>query len=385
MPRLVTAAVAVGAVVALAVVLTRPQGSPQAGGELFLESTAAQGQDPYTASTVTEPAPPATTAPPPPPPPRSTPTGPMTARAVTGSSPTLYGGSRNVASCDIEKQVRLLSAQPDRNRAFAEALQIEASTVPAYLRSLTPVTLRNDTRVTNHGYRDGRPTPYQAVLQAGTAVLVDSRGVPRVRCACGNPLGEPVPMAAGSTREGTPWAAYRPQDVVVVKPTGKVMNEVTIYDQRTGRWYERGPGVPKGPEDRDRPVPPPPLPPTPPARPEASLSPAPPGTPTGAPTGTRTGAPTGPGTPEETGTPKGITTPKGNTPRTTAPKDTGRPADTASPPAPRKPPPAPSKPEPAVTLPPPSPVAPTPPPVAPTPAPVVPSPPAAPSSAASPP
>ncbi|NXY99705.1 hypothetical protein HYE82_36125, partial [Streptomyces sp. BR123] len=64
-PRLVTAAVAVAAVVALAVVLTRPSGSPQAGGELFLESAAAQGQDPYTASTVTEPVPPAATTPPP--------------------------------------------------------------------------------------------------------------------------------------------------------------------------------------------------------------------------------------------------------------------------------------------------------------------------------
>ncbi|NXY99865.1 hypothetical protein HYE82_36970, partial [Streptomyces sp. BR123] len=208
------------------------------------------------------------------PPPRATVTGPITARTVTGSSPTLYGGTRNVASCDIDKQVRLLAAGPDRNRAFAEALGIEPSAVPGYLRSLTSVTLRNDTRVTNHGYRDGRPVPYQAVLQAGTAVLVDGRGVPRVRCACGNPLGEPVPLRAGSTRQGAPWAAYRPQNVVVVQPATKTIDKVTIYDQRTGRWYERGPGHPKGPEDRDRPVPPPPLPPPPPATPQTSLSPA---------------------------------------------------------------------------------------------------------------
>ncbi|MEU2390949.1 DUF6777 domain-containing protein [Streptomyces sp. NPDC007369] len=387
-PRLVTAAVAVAAVVALAVVLTRPSGPPRADGELFLESAAAEGQDPYTASTVTEPAPPAATTQPPRPP--ATLTGPITARAVTGSSPTLYGGTRNVASCDIEKQVRLLSAEPDKNRAFAGALGIESSTVPAYLRSLTPVTLRNDTRVTNHGYRDGSQRPYQAVLQAGTAVLVDSRGVPRVRCACGNPLGEPVPLRAGSTRQGTPWAAYQPQNVVVVLPTIKIINEITIYDQRTGRWYERGPGAPKGPEDRDRPVPPPPLPPPPPVTPDSSPSPAPTGRPTGRPTGTgtptgtgkptETGKPTGTGKPTETGKPTGTGTPEGTpTPKATpTPKDTGSPADTASPPAPPPvPTPAPTGPAPAATppLPPPAATPPPPPPVVPTPPPPLVSPP----------
>lgn len=40
----------------------------------------------------------------------------------------------------------------------------------AYFDELTPMVLTSDTRVTNHGYHDGRPTPHQAVLQAGTAV-----------------------------------------------------------------------------------------------------------------------------------------------------------------------------------------------------------------------
>ncbi|PZT71125.1 hypothetical protein DN402_02310 [Streptomyces sp. SW4] len=63
--------------------------------------------------------------------------------------------------------------------------------------------LRADTRVTGHGLRGGRPVGGQAVLQAGTAVLVDDRGVPRVRCAGGNPLtrrrrsGRTPPRAGG--------------------------------------------------------------------------------------------------------------------------------------------------------------------------------------------
>ena len=61
---------------------------------------------------------------------------------------------------------------------------------PGYLRGLTSVVLRADTQVTNHGFRDARVTGFQSVLQAGTAVLVDNRGVPRVRCACGSPPGK---------------------------------------------------------------------------------------------------------------------------------------------------------------------------------------------------
>ncbi|CAM5268765.1 hypothetical protein SAVIM40S_05193 [Streptomyces avidinii] len=59
MPRLVTALVAVVAVVALAVVLTRPTGtSNNAGGEVFLQPVAASGPDPFTDSVAVKEAPP---------------------------------------------------------------------------------------------------------------------------------------------------------------------------------------------------------------------------------------------------------------------------------------------------------------------------------------
>ena len=46
--------------------------------------------------------------------------------------------------------------------------------------------------MTNHSFVGGRAVGYQAILQAGTAVLVDSSGRPVVRCRCGNPLLEPI-------------------------------------------------------------------------------------------------------------------------------------------------------------------------------------------------
>ncbi|KPI10659.1 hypothetical protein OV450_3291 [Actinobacteria bacterium OV450] len=249
-----TALVAVAAAVVLAVVLTRPGGTPTARGEVFLQPASATGPDPFTESTAAKEAVP----PPQSPAPSTGSTAPTATRSISGAAPGLYGGTQSVASCDVEKQIRALSAQPDKNAAFASALGIRPASVPGHLRSLTPLQLRADTRVTNHGYRDGKATAYQAVLQAGTAVLVDDRGVPRVRCACGNPLGPPVALKPDPERHGQPWSSYQPSKVVVIAPSATVVDKFVIYDHHGGRWFARDPGDHRG--SHDRPVPPPVVP-----------------------------------------------------------------------------------------------------------------------------
>jgi hypothetical protein len=114
------------------------------------------------------------------------------ADSSVGSGP--YGGSGSDLVCDRELLIESLLAQPERLRAWAEVLDIEPTpkAVGAYIRSLTPVTLSVDTRVTNHTFVDGRALPLQSILAAGTAVLVDKYGRPVVRCRCGNPLLEPI-------------------------------------------------------------------------------------------------------------------------------------------------------------------------------------------------
>ena len=64
--------------------------------------------------------------------------------------------------------------------------------VASYIRSLRPVTLTRDTRVTNYSFEDGKAVGFQSILQAGTAVLVDRYGEPVARCRCGNPLSKPI-------------------------------------------------------------------------------------------------------------------------------------------------------------------------------------------------
>ncbi|MFJ8974203.1 DUF6777 domain-containing protein [Streptomyces anulatus] len=239
-PRIAAIATALVAAVVLVVVLTRPDGGSKAGGEVFLQAAGDSGPDPFTESTARDSEPEPGTASPSVAPSASR-TGTQATRGVDGAAPGLYGGTRKVASCDVEQQIKVLKAAPDKNRAFASVQDIEPSAVPGYLRGLTPVTLRMDTRVTNHGYRDGEANAYQAVLQAGTAVLVDDRGVPRVRCACGNPLLPPVAQE-DPRRTGKAWPGYRASDVVVVEPAKKPVKEFVMVDPENGDWFERKAG-----------------------------------------------------------------------------------------------------------------------------------------------
>jgi hypothetical protein len=231
--------------VVIGVVLSRSGGTSDtgSGGEVFLQAANKSGPDPFTESTAksdsTAPVTPAA----------DMPESANVTRGVSGSAPGLYGGTRNTASCDVEKQIKALQAEPAKNKAFASVADVQPTEVPAYLRSLTPVQLRMDTRVTNHGYRDGAATDYQAVLQTGTAVLVDGHGVPRVRCACGNPLTPAVAQRTVPRRTGDTWPSYRSQNVVVVVPAKTTVDVFVIYDPHRDEWVGRHRGDTDGRRD----------------------------------------------------------------------------------------------------------------------------------------
>ncbi|MFD9218964.1 DUF6777 domain-containing protein [Streptomyces sp. NPDC060064] len=248
-PRIAAVAAALVAAVVLTIVFTRPESAK--AGEVVLEPAGSTGPDPYTESTARESSPPPTL----PRLPSSSETPANATRSVRGSTPGLYTGTRKVASCDVEKQISSLTADPAKNRAFASVHGIAPAAVPGFLRSLTPVQLGMDTRVTNHGYKNGASTSYQAVLQAGTAVLVDARGVPQVRCGCGNPLGPVVPTKGTPQRKGDPWPAYRPSNVVVVAPSVTVVNVFIVFDPHKNDWFARDRGDTDGRYDKRTPPP----------------------------------------------------------------------------------------------------------------------------------
>lgn len=212
--------------------------------DVLLQSLASPGPGPFTASTARAAASFPTGAP------DAEPTSATrTVHPVSGAVPGLYGGTRSVAACDVEQQAALLADDEDKARAFADASGIEAVQIPGYLKSLTPVVLRADAQVTNHGYSAGSATAFQAVLQAGTAVLVDSRGMPRVRCACGNPLRPPVVADGKVAHRGERWPGYDPARIVAVEPGVKAATSLIIVDVDDNSWIERAMGDSGG---RDR-------------------------------------------------------------------------------------------------------------------------------------
>jgi hypothetical protein len=170
---------------------------------------------------------------------------------VNGGEPGLYGGTQDTARCDPNQMANFLNDNPDKGRAWIQGINadpnfrwsggdtLSVDDIPAFLAELTPITLVADTRVTNNGYRNGVPTPRQAVLQAGTSVLVDPFGVPRAKCNCGNPLAPPIAQTAAVTYTGNQWDNFQPETTVVVQPSPTPLPVIKLVDVFSGELIDR--------------------------------------------------------------------------------------------------------------------------------------------------
>ena len=134
-----------------------------------------------------------------------------------GTAPGLYGGTGDVSRCDADALVEFLGENSDKAGAWAGTIGVPTGDIAKYVDTLEPRVLLHDTRVTNHGFSSGRATPRQSVLQAGTAVLVDGAGVPRTRCACGNPLAPPD-VSEGEEIAGPSWPGDETPHIVLPGP-----------------------------------------------------------------------------------------------------------------------------------------------------------------------
>jgi hypothetical protein len=173
-----------------------------------------------------------------------------------GNHVGLYGGTLNQSSCDREQLVTFLSQNPDKAAAWAGVLGISTTQISTYVGGLTPVLLRSDTLVTNHGFVNGQATVIPAVLQAGTAVLIDDKGFPVTKCYCGNPLTPPtfykpqwVPRYAGPT-----WPGFSGTSITIIQSSTTIIDTFVLVDPRTRQPFDR----PRGSSGaRDTPVNPP--------------------------------------------------------------------------------------------------------------------------------
>ncbi|MCF0078050.1 PASTA domain-containing protein [Streptomyces lomondensis] len=153
-----------------------------------------------------------------------------------GDTPGLYGGTEQPRICDVERLKRFLTAPRNagKARAWATALDLRAGDIPDYLDRLTPVLLRHDTLALNHDYKKGKAVSFHALLQAGIAVLVDEKGLPSVKCSCGNPLrpfeGDTSRISVAFEDGNEKWQGYDRSEVVVVRPASRKLERIALVD-----------------------------------------------------------------------------------------------------------------------------------------------------------
>ncbi|KOG38588.1 hypothetical protein ADK37_09705 [Streptomyces resistomycificus] len=171
-----------------------------------------------------------------------------------GDTPGLYGGSKQPTICDVDRLEQFLTdpAQDRKARAWARAVGIPTAGIPDYLERLTPVLLRHDTLVKNHDYKKGKAVPYDSLLQAGIAILVDQQGQPAVKCSCGNPLrpfeGDSGRISVEFEDGNEKWQGYERSRVVAVRPAPRALQRIALVDVEEP---ERGISRPVGTRGED--------------------------------------------------------------------------------------------------------------------------------------
>ena len=151
----------------------------------------------------------------------------------SGATPGLYGGTLRKASCNPQQLVSFLHTHPSKAAAWAGVFGIRPADIPGYVAGLTSAVLRSDTAITNHGYIDGHITSFPAVLEAGTAVLIDRYGQPVTKCFCGNPLTKPMAYTQ-ATYTGKRWQSFSATSVTYIQKTTTPEISFTLVNPVTG-------------------------------------------------------------------------------------------------------------------------------------------------------
>jgi hypothetical protein len=152
-----------------------------------------------------------------------------------GTTPGTYGGVRSGAVCDVPALIRALTTSDVVGAAWSAVHSIDSGEIEQFVGSLTPVVLLRDTVVTDHGFDNGWIHPEQAVLERGTAVLVDRTGAPRVRCVSGSPLRRPQPLTESVVVMGEPWHGFAVGDVADVPTAQVATSRFVLVDIRSGQ------------------------------------------------------------------------------------------------------------------------------------------------------
>ncbi|MCP9210003.1 DUF6777 domain-containing protein [Streptomyces sp. NEAU-Y11] len=152
-------------------------------------------------------------------------------RAFLGNTPGLYAGAPDRQSCDRGELIRGLQADPKKAATWSRLQHLgSADAIPDYVGRLTGAVLRSDTYAKVYGSRAGAK-PSSAVLQAGTAVFVNQRGVPVVKCNCGSPVRMAAPpQDARPTFTGPEWTGFSKSTVTEIQAAPNAVKRVVMLE-----------------------------------------------------------------------------------------------------------------------------------------------------------
>lgn len=226
--RSVMAIAAVVAVVAVAgaIIVTNNRPEPQ---QVVLAAAASTGTNAFFESVATPLSPTAPNIPE-----FTTANSPGTIIGLSGDTPGLFASPVGSAACDIDQLLSLLATDPERANAFASALQIDPGNLDRYVSGLTAVFTRIDLRVTSYGYLGQAAQPFQAVLEAGTAVMVNDRGVPSVRCVSSSPLGAATAVSAEPAYTEPAWGSFDPSGLITITAAPSPISTIDVLDPTSG-------------------------------------------------------------------------------------------------------------------------------------------------------
>jgi len=159
------------------------------------------------------------------------------------TTPGTYGGTVTGDVCDVSALAAAFTADERLAAVWGAPLAVASADVRGFIDTLTPVVLLADTAVTDYELRGDRVASRQAILQRGTAVLVDPVGMPTVRCMSGAPLRAPQSLPEDVELRGEPWPGFS-LDVIRRVPAGdRVVTSFVLIDVRTGNPVVRPAGI----------------------------------------------------------------------------------------------------------------------------------------------
>jgi hypothetical protein len=152
---------------------------------------------------------------------------------VEGGKVGLYGGTTKATVCDREQLVSFLTSSPEKAAAWAGVIGIPVAEIPTFVRGLTPMLLRSDTLVTNHGFVDGRAHRSCRCCGGQRRARRQPRGSGRA-LLLRQPVDSGADVGAVPDVHRPDVADGNPVSIVVIVTNPVVIDDFTVVDVDTG-------------------------------------------------------------------------------------------------------------------------------------------------------